>query len=549
MRESRKPGGLAGTEAGDEGETTAVPKRRRPRPRQLDAGPFAADVASFRLHLAAENKAAGTISIYTEAPLWFAAAHLLGETDKTRWDQVDAQDVRRWVAWLVGSYSPAYARQQYRSLRQFFRWLAAEDELPDPMARLRAPVVRDKPVPFFTSVELSTLERACQGNRERPLVTKFGQVTVSRIAYRSPGRPNVHPADAALNLPEEKHSHGLRKMAAIESARGSMEAAGAAITRATGVGVGKRQLEEMIRRAAAHIDAFYLWRVIVPAPEDHALVLTFDGKGIVMLPGALRPATAKAAAAAQNKLATRLSPGEKNGRKRMAELACVYDAVPVPRAPEDIISTPAQKRRNKKAQAAKPIGKAKPREPQAQGKWLTASVTDDIPAVISTAFGEAERRDPGCKRELGRPGRRQQHPDRGRHRGGRGPRRHRHDQHRLHPRARIPLEGRLVLLRQGRARRRGMGRRAGPQDPAREARQVAAGIRRRATTYSYSPAERAGADECARYLENKQDYLDYATALSKGLPPVGPPLAALPGRVQAHDRQVQAVEQAHGHRP
>jgi len=224
--------------------------------------------------------------------------------------------------------------------------------------------------------------------RERPLVTKFGQVTVSRIAYRSPGRPNVHPADAALNLPEEKHSHGLRKMAAIESARGSMEAAGAAITRATEVGIGKRQLEEMIRRAAAHIDAFYLWRVIVPAPGDHALVLTFDGKG-----------TAKAAAAAENKLATRLSPGEKNGRKRMAELACVYDAVPVPRAPEDIISTPAQKRRKKKAQAAKPIGKGKPREPQAQGKWLTASVTDDIPAVIAAAFGEVDRRDPGCKRD------------------------------------------------------------------------------------------------------------------------------------------------------
>jgi len=35
----------------------------------------------------------------------------------------------------------------------------------------------------------------------------------------------------------------------------------------------------------------------------------------VMLPEALRPATAKAAAAAKRKLATRLSPGEKNGRK------------------------------------------------------------------------------------------------------------------------------------------------------------------------------------------------------------------------------------------
>ena len=91
------------------------------RPRQLDAGPFAADVASFRLHLAAENKAAGTIRIYTEAPLWFAAAYLLRETEKTRWEQVDAQDVQRWVGWLLGRYSEAYARQQYRALRQFFR--------------------------------------------------------------------------------------------------------------------------------------------------------------------------------------------------------------------------------------------------------------------------------------------------------------------------------------------------------------------------------------------------------------------------------------------
>ena len=48
--------------------------------------------------------------------------------------------------------------------------------------------------------------------------------------------------------------------------------------------------------------------------------------------------------------------------------------------------------------------------------------------------------------------------------------------------------------------------------------QVAAGIRRRATTYGYSPAERAGADECARYLGNKKDHLDYATALAKGWP-------------------------------
>src|SRR5436190_1584532 len=159
--------------------------------------------------------------------------------------------------------------------------------------------------------------------RTRPLMTKFGQVTVSRIAYRVPGRPNVHPLDAELNLPEEKHSHGLRKLTAVEAARGSMEDAQDAVTRSTGVRIGKRQLEDMARRAAAHAEAFYAWRLASPVPEGWPLVLTFDGKGIVMLPEALRPATARAAASAEGKLATRLSPGEKNGRKRMCEVAGV----------------------------------------------------------------------------------------------------------------------------------------------------------------------------------------------------------------------------------
>ena len=130
----------------------------------MNPGSFGADVASFELHLAAENKAAATIRIYTEAPRWFASAYLLAETDKTRWEQVDTQDVQRWVVWLLRHYTESYAYQQYRSLQQFFRWLAVEDEIADPMARLRAPKVSDKPVPFFSSVELSKLDEACRGS-------------------------------------------------------------------------------------------------------------------------------------------------------------------------------------------------------------------------------------------------------------------------------------------------------------------------------------------------------------------------------------------------
>jgi hypothetical protein len=56
--------------------------------------------------------------------------------------------------------------------------------------------------------------------------------------------------------------------------------------------------------------------------------------------------------------------------------------------------------------------------------------------------------------------------------------------------------------------------------PARQGRQIAAGVRRRATGFNCPPAERAGADECARYLTAKARYLDYATALRKAGPDI-----------------------------
>lgn len=174
-----------------------------------------------------------------------------------------------------------------------------------------------------------------------PLATVFGQLTVTRMAYRAPGAVNVHPADAELNLPEEKQSHGLRKLAAAESVRGSFEGAAAAIARSTTVKMGKRQVKEPARRAATDVDAFYAGRRPGPAPDEHVLVLTGDGKGIVMRPDALRPAAAKAAAAGKNKLAPRLSPGEKHGRTRMAGLAAVYDGKPTPREPRTSSPRPA----------------------------------------------------------------------------------------------------------------------------------------------------------------------------------------------------------------
>ena len=165
-QERRAAGRHTAADPADERKTMAGPRRssRQPRPpRLLDAGPLEPDIGSFRLHLAAEGKAARTVQGYTSAVRWFAADYLLGQAGKTSWDQVDARDIQHWMVQLLQWYSSAYASIQFRALRQFFKWRACEEDSPDPMTRLRAPKVTVTAVPVFTSVELSELQGACQG--------------------------------------------------------------------------------------------------------------------------------------------------------------------------------------------------------------------------------------------------------------------------------------------------------------------------------------------------------------------------------------------------
>ena len=51
----------------------------------------------------------------------------------------------------------------------------------------------------------------------------FGEVTVRRLAYRRRGQENLYLADGVLNPPAERASHGVRRLAAIESSRGSFD--------------------------------------------------------------------------------------------------------------------------------------------------------------------------------------------------------------------------------------------------------------------------------------------------------------------------------------
>jgi hypothetical protein len=210
----------------------------------------------------------------------------------------------------------------------------------------------------------------------RLLSTLFGTVTVTRCAWRTPGAPNYRPADAALSLPAGRHSHSLAKLAAIEAARGSFGAAHDAIARRCGNVIGKRQLEQAVTGAAADIPAFYAARIPGPCTPETLVVLSADCKGIVMRPGALRAATAKAAAKL-GKMRTRLSAGEKPNRKRMAALVTVYDAGPAERRPHDVI--------------AAAFDEAQARDPQHLRTWVV--LVDGAEHQLDLIRAEAARRD------------------------------------------------------------------------------------------------------------------------------------------------------------
>jgi hypothetical protein len=72
---------------------------------------------------------------------WFATARLRRTTGRAAWAEVRKQNVQEWIVWLPGRSNPAYASNQFRALQQFFKWLAFEEEIPDPMAGLRPPHV------------------------------------------------------------------------------------------------------------------------------------------------------------------------------------------------------------------------------------------------------------------------------------------------------------------------------------------------------------------------------------------------------------------------
>ena len=357
----------------------------------------------------------------------------------------------------------------------------------------------------------------CEGGQERGRVMIFGDVTTSRKAYRRRGEPNLYPQDAELNWGPRCYSAGIERRLAEAIAVLPAGRAAAQVSRMGAVTVGKRQAEETAEAYAADFEGFYASRLPEPCPGSWAVLITCDGSAFTVLPSALRAATAKAAAArakAKQEEGWPEDPADlRKSKKRTAELAAVADIPPAPRTAQDILTALFPARPAKDREEPKPEP-----GPKAQGKTLFASVRRPAAEVIADAFAEAHRRDPERKRPWIAviDGNNHQIETVGK----------------LAARYGVQVTILIDLIHVRQYLWKAAGSFFGPGDPdgrdwvrdqtakilAGKHRDVRAGIRRRASTFGFRGRERAGADECARYLDNKQDYLDYPGFLAGGWP-------------------------------
>jgi hypothetical protein len=204
----------------------------------------------------------------------------------------------------------------------------------------------------------------------RGVISIFGPVRAARLAYRNRREANLYPADARWMLPDDPYSLGMRALTAYHLAGGGYGQAQEVIQARTGVRIGPAQLAGLAQDLAAGVDDFYAWRASgadTALPYSDVIMMQADGKGIAMRP------EHRASAGKQ-------SDTSHPGIKKMAEIVAVAAVTPAVREPEDIAAPPARRKEHP--------------GPVARDKWVSASITSDIPGMIGAAFDEADRRDP-----------------------------------------------------------------------------------------------------------------------------------------------------------
>ncbi len=135
-------------------------------------------VTSWRRHLVARNLSPHTIDGYQRTARFFIEYLEDNDLPLTACD-ITREHVEAFITEVPQTRSSATAATRYRDLKQLFRWLDEEDEIPEsPMQRMRPPQIDEKPVPIVSVDDLKALIDVCKGKgfeerRDRALILLF----------------------------------------------------------------------------------------------------------------------------------------------------------------------------------------------------------------------------------------------------------------------------------------------------------------------------------------------------------------------------------------
>ncbi len=236
--------------------------------------------------------------------------------------------------------------------------------------------------------------------RQRQLETEHDRVIVRRHGIRLPDAKEARfPLDEALSLPPELYALSLREEVAHAAAAASFDRSVEHVDRTTDGHVPKRQVEDLVVRAAADFEAFYETRT-PPANEtlsaEGLQVGSADCKGVTMRPEALRDATRKEAEAAAADAVRGDPMAQRKARrcnKRMAVVTAVWEQEPHVRTAEDVLE---RLHRDPKGRRRRPRSI---RAPRPQNKRVAASLTRSNAEGVADMFDEMQRRDPRRRRK------------------------------------------------------------------------------------------------------------------------------------------------------
>jgi site-specific recombinase XerD len=120
-------------------------------------------IRSWLIDLRSRNLSPKTISTYGGAARRLEAG--LPERCRKKAAEITRDDLRDYFARIATTRKPAGVSVDYRAVQQFFKWAdEVEEEItPNPMAKMRPPMVPDPETRVLRPEEIKALRKACEG--------------------------------------------------------------------------------------------------------------------------------------------------------------------------------------------------------------------------------------------------------------------------------------------------------------------------------------------------------------------------------------------------